>query len=137
MSNRDKDPRPHRIAMERAAATAVQRAVMIDSYGDDPGELTLKAYKSRYGIPGDTLAELREYQTRDSLAWKDIRTWYGAVWTLREAEQKITDLKRAEYVARYHPIQTLDGLDPHPRREVWARYIDGVRVCARIMRAPW
>jgi len=101
-----KDLRPHRTAMERAAATAVQRAVAIDRHGDDPGTLSLKSYKRRYGEPEDTDAELLDQQAKDSAAWKDIRTWYGAVWALREAEQKVTDLKRAEYVARYHPFQS-------------------------------
>lgn len=112
-----KDPRPHRTAMERAAPLKVQRAVAIDCFDQDPGELTLRQYRTRYGKSDDNDADLREQQAKDSANWKDIRTWTGAVWALREAEQKVTDMKRAEYVARYRPIQTLDGLDPDPRRE--------------------
>ena len=133
-----KDPRPHRTAMERAAATAVQRAVMIENYSGDPGELTLTAYKNRHGIPEDTLSELREYQKKDSAAYKDIRTWTGAVWALREAEQKVTDLKRAEYVARYRPIQTLDGLDPHWQRKYFRDAAASVAAWrASALRARW
>lgn len=35
-------------------------------------------------------------------------------WVLREREMDRVQQKRAAYVTRYRPIQTLDGLDPWP-----------------------
>jgi len=127
-----KDPRPHRTAMERAAATSVQRAMM--GYDCDPGEMTLKTYQHRHGEPDNCLKELKLQQAKDSAAYKDIRTYTGAVWSLRRAEQRATDLKRAEYVERYRPIQTLDGLDPHPRRVAMRVLINGFRVLGAAIR---
>jgi len=120
--------------MERAAAQRVQRAVMTETYVGDPGELSLEAYKRRYGEPDDTLTFLRAQQAKDSAVYKDIRTWYGAVWALRETEQRRTDLKRTEHVARYRPIQTLDGLDPDPVRLAYREMAEGFKALGRALR---
>lgn len=131
-----KNPRPHRTEMERAAAQAVHRAVHIETYSGDPGDLTLRQYKNRNEFPGDTstMEDFRARQAKDSAAYQDIRTWTGAVWALREDEQKVTDLKRAEYVARYRPIQTLDGLDPSPRRVALRNMTDMFKAVAEALR---
>lgn len=53
--------------------------------------------------------------------------WVEAIWRLREVQMDTRQKRRAANVLRYRPIQTLDGLDPHPSREPWAWYSNGVR----------
>ncbi len=40
----------------------------------------------------------------------------NVTWALREIEMDRVQRRRDAYVARYRPIQTLDGLDPSPSR---------------------
>lgn len=109
-----KDPRPHRAALFEAAARRIQLDVMVNDL--NPRDLTLGAYKRAYCFPTDTEGEVKADQERDALAFEDSRTWPGAIWKLRETEMDANQKRRDEYVAKYRPIQTLDGLDPDPVR---------------------
>jgi hypothetical protein len=55
-------------------------------------------------------------------------------WALREIEMDRREKKRAAYVTRYRPIQTLDGLDPHPGRLAYRELINGFRVFGAALR---
>jgi hypothetical protein len=58
----------------------------------------------------------------------------GAIWYLREQEMDARQKKRDAYVKRYRPIQTLDGLDSHPRRVELRRVAEAMHGFATALR---
>lgn len=128
ISREKKDPRPHRTALLKAVKC-------VQLYTD--GRFTYGAYLEQKS--GETnlqfRARKREACAADAIAEADFMTWPGAIWTLRVDAMASRRRERARYVARYRPIQTLDGLDPYPPRAAMRELIKKVRVLGRVLHA--
>lgn len=77
------------------------------------------------------LKKMRAIMQMDGRDADDIM---DVIWALREIDMDWRQRKRADYVARYRPIQTLDGLDPHPRRVERRIMAEVIRNVAKAMR---
>lgn len=109
MAKQPKDPRPHRTALSKAVKG-------------------LRFKWCHWNLRADEIAARED-------EWEDRKTWVGGIWALREGEQNQRQEARAAYIKLYRPIQTLDGLDPSPRRVAFCELISGFRVFAANLRA--
>jgi len=76
---------------------------------------------------------LKEMRAKMKEAGRDADDITDVTWALREIEMDKRQRKRAAYVTRYRPIQTLDGLDPDPVRLAYREVAEGFTVLARMI----
>lgn len=85
-----------------------------------------EAWPVEHGRPVPALAVwflmLKAMRNKMQADGQDADDITDVTWVLREREMDRVQQKRAAYVVRYRPIQTLDGLDPDPRRIRFKEY---------------
>lgn len=123
-----KDPRPHRTAFK--LALIARRTNELAPYPVNPQDMTLLQYRQEYG-GFKSLSEIRAAKEKDAAHWNDVDSWTGAAWSARELEMNAREKRRAYWVRRYNPIQTLDGLDPHWSRNGLTGYVAALKALGR------
>ncbi len=110
MSKREAHQRPYRTALksEVHALMTACRWPAIFTMERNPKETKIAFHKRQ-----------KAYEEKQVRQDEDRSTWVGAIWLLCENDMGLIQGRRDAYVSRYRPIQTLDGLDPHPSRIDW------------------
>ena len=94
-----------------------------DLWGDKPVQTAVQELEA---AAADVYPAMRHERSIDRLEGgstrielsdlREVRDRTGAIWHMRKRAMEERDAERVAYLLKFRPIQTLDGLDPHPGR---------------------